>query len=111
MKSIIRFIFDVFLFGFLFISILYYLDAINENLKLNKGVVFFIDVLITGYIFYRYELSFLESGIPKYKNPPEPPTKNWDKYVKSEQEKNLKMINHTIPKIINDIKKRRQKNI
>lgn len=101
--KILKFISEIILFSFLFISVLFYLDALNENLKLNKGIIFFIDVLIICYILYRYELSFLETGMPQYKNPPKVPSKIWDNYVENEQKENLKMINETIPEIIKEL--------
>lgn len=105
--KILKFISEIILFSFLFISVLFYLDALNENLNLNKGVIFFIDVLIICYILYRYQLSFLETGMPKYKNPPKPPSKIWGKYVENEQKENLKMINETIPGIIKEFESKK----
>ena len=101
--KILKFISEIILFSFLFISVLFYLDALNENLKLNKGIIFFIDVLIICYILYRYELSFLETGMPQYKNP----SKIWDNYVENEQKENLKMINETIPEIIKELESKK----
>ena len=34
-------------------------------------------------------------------------SKHWDNYVKKEQEENLKMINETIPNIINELKSKK----
>ena len=72
MSKVLRFVIDVLIFALLFISLLKYLDEFD----FNKPITFFVTTLIICYVMYRYELSFVEKGVPKMKNPPKPPKRS-----------------------------------